>query len=168
MSDDWEYWVEQQEEERQFLLLANNDPYRKGLICWIDGIANEIWNWYPGHRVFGWMSLLHKELKVGSKSFFARNIYPNEDREQHLFSESKPLQVLGGIAYEVTGNEPEARFDVIILSRSDLSRLKKVAESLIRTAKDMKEEYFAEMVEAIANFIEEEESIKKFVIYREI
>jgi hypothetical protein len=168
MSDDWEYWVEQQEEERQFLQFANHDPYRKSLICWLDGIENEIWSWHPGHRVFGWMSRLHKDLQIGSKSFLARNIYANEEREQHLFSESKPLQVLDGIAYEVMGNEPEAQFDVIVLSRSDLSRLKKVAESLSSTAKDMKEGYFVEMVEAIATFIEEEVSIKKFAIYREI
>ncbi|MEM6256014.1 MAG: hypothetical protein AAF821_24135 [Cyanobacteria bacterium P01_D01_bin.156] len=168
MSNDWEYWVEQQEEEQQFLRFADHDPYRKSLTCWIDGIENEIWNWHPGDRVLGWMSRLHQELKIGSKSFWARNIYPNEEREQHLFSESRPLRVLDDIIYEVVGSESEAQFDVIILPRSDLSNLNKVAESLSGTAKDMKEECFTEMLEAIATFIEEEVNIKNFVIYREI
>jgi hypothetical protein len=79
MSDDWEYWVEQQEEERQFLKLANHDPHRKSLVCWVDGAENEVWSWYPGHRVFGWMSRLHNDFKIGSKSFLARNIYPADE-----------------------------------------------------------------------------------------
>ncbi|MGB3519403.1 MAG: hypothetical protein WBA43_23330 [Elainellaceae cyanobacterium] len=168
MSDDWEYWVEQQEEEQEFLKrFKNHDPYRKSLICGSNGRYYEIWDWYPGHRVLGWISRLHKELEVGSKSFLARNIYPNEEREHYQFSKNKPLQVLDGIAYEVTGNEVEAQFDVIVLSRSDLKKLKKVAESLRSAATNMKEECFAEMVEAIATFIEEIR-IKKLVIYLEI
>lgn len=169
MSDDYlEYWVEQQEEEQQFLKLANHDPYRKSLGCWVDGIENEIWSWYPGHRVFGWMSRLHKELKIGSQSFLARNIYPADEREAFQSPNSKPLQIINGIVYEVTGSEPDAQFDVIVLSLNDLSDIKREAEKLGNTAKDLKEEYFVEMICEIATFIEEESSIKTFVIYREI
>jgi hypothetical protein len=75
---------------------------------------------------------------------------------------------MNGIFYEVTGSESDAQFDVIVLSRSDLSKLRGEAEKLANTAKDMKEEYFAEMVDEIATFIEEEASIKVFVIHREI
>ncbi len=169
MGDYAEYYIEQQEEEQFFSQLVNHDPYRRSLMCWIDEIAaHEIWHWYPGCRIFGWMSRIHEELKIGTKSFLARNIYPAYHQELLHSSSRRPLQIINGIVYEVTGSESDARFDIIILSQSDLSSLKREAQNLANSAKDMKEELFAEMLDAIATFLEKKPSIKEFVIYREL
>lgn len=168
MSNDYEYWVEQQQEFQQFAALGNYDPNCRNLGYWIDGIENQIWSWYPGHRAYGWMLKLHRDLKVGSQSFLAKNIYPTTEREDNLSSKQQPLRIVNGIIYEVTGREGDVRFDVLVLSQNDLSLLKRLSKRLASAAKDMKEECFAEMVEQMSLSVGEEKSLTTFVFHREI
>lgn len=167
MSSDWEYWVEQQQEEQQLLALVDYDPNCRGLSYWADGIENQIWSWYPGHRAHGWMFRLRKDFKIGSQSFLAKNIYPFEREELHI-SKHQPIKVINEIVYEVTGREGDARFDVIVLSQKDLGCLYQATKELASAAKDMKAEYFAEMVGEMARSVKEEKTVKKWVFHRKI
>ena len=168
MSSDWEYWVEQQEEAQQFAALANYDRSCRSIGYWLNGMENQIWNWYPGHRAYGWMRRLHKDLQVGSQCFLAKNIYPASEREMLHISKQPPLRVMNEIVYEVTGHEGAARYDVIVLPQKDLGRLEQAAKKMVIAAKDMKEEHFAEMLGEMVISIKEEKTVKIWVFHREI
>src|SRR5215204_1615406 len=86
MSDDAEYYIEQQEEEARFNQASEYaalDSNSKPLLCWADGVGyeDEIWSWEPMNRVLGIFSNLHGETKIGSDCFLASSVPIEGDEE---------------------------------------------------------------------------------------
>ncbi|MBD1872011.1 hypothetical protein H6F75_00810 [Nodosilinea sp. FACHB-131] len=167
MGDDAEYWIEQQAEELTFEKFENPNSGLKSLVCWLDDVETEIWNWAPGCRVPEWVYLLYKDLKVGGDFFLAKSIQADTDQDVHPPAQN-PFRAINGIVYELSNDNTEAHFEVIVISRQELSKIKETAERLKSQASNLKEECFAEMVDEIAVFIEEESYIESFVLHMEI
>ncbi len=80
MGDDAEYYIEQQEEEAHVCQYAAN-LHEKILLCWIDGVKDEVWSWEPMNKILGVFSKLHKNRQIGSDCFLASKVPIEGDEE---------------------------------------------------------------------------------------
>jgi hypothetical protein len=179
MGDDAEYYMEQQEEGIRFNQACENamlDRNRKPLLCWTDGCADEIWNWEPLTKVLGVFSELHNVNQVGSDCFLSSGI-PVEDDEEDWDDEypssvetndSSKIKFIDGLEFYVANSENEATHEVIVLSQDDVTLLKDEVTQRKISAKTLKEEMLAEMLEEIMSFIEADLQRNMFVFARKL
>lgn len=163
MGDDAEYYIEQQDEEARFNQVCQyaTNLHEKVLLCWINGVKNEIWSWEPMNKVFGVFSNLHQNKQIGSDCFLVNKI-PNRDdedwkREYENLSDADnhgEIRIIDKLEFYVANNEADATFEVIALSRNDADLLREEAAQQKRSAINLKEVMLAEMLEEIVSVIE--------------
>jgi hypothetical protein len=183
VGDDAEYYMEQQEEEARFrqaceyaALDRNKKRIRKPLLCWTDGDAEEIWDWEPLTKILDVFSDLHNVSQIGSDCFLSSGIPAEDDDEDwddeytspiETFDSSK-IKLIDDLEFYVANSEDEATYEVIILSRHDAALLKDEAVQRKNSAKTLKEEMLAEMLEEMVLFIEADSLRNDFVFARKL
>ncbi len=179
MSDDAEYYMEQQEEELRSRLTCEQslqDGNKKTLLCWSGKCRHELWEWEPLIKVLNVFSNLYHLRKIGSDYFLACNV-PIEDYEEDCdYSENHSKSAAHGIKkkiiddleFDVVDNENEATHEVIVISKHDAALLKEEANRQNNLAKSLKDVMLAEMIVEIAEFVESDSRQNIFVFAREI
>lgn len=181
MGDDAEYYMEQQEEEGRFKQLfeyAALDDREKPLRCWADGVGyeDEIWSWEPRDKILGIFSNLYRKRQIGSDCFLASGvpIVDNEaDRDNEYASpletnELTEIKLVGELKFYIANSEADATHEVIVLSRKDADLLKREVVRQQSSAKTLKENMLAEMLEEIGSVIEADSQRNIFVFARKL
>ena len=179
MGGDAAYYMEQQEEESRFKQAceyAELNRNRKLLLCWTDGDAYEIWDWKPLTKILGIFSNLYNINKIGSDCFLSKGIpleYDMENWDDEYADtiesiDSMDIKRIDDLKFYIANSEDEATYEVIILSRKDADMLKDEAVRWKSSAKTLKEEMLAEMLEEMVLFIKAYSHRSVFVFAREL
>lgn len=178
MGDDAEYYIEQQDEEARFNQVCQyaTNLHEKVLLCWIDGVKNEIWSWEPMNKILGVFFNLHQNRHIGSDCFLVNKI-PAEADEEDWEGEYEDLpeadnlgeiRIINKLEFYVANNEADATYEVIALSRNDADLLREEAAQQKRSAINLKELMLAEMLEEMISVIESDAQYNTFVFAREL
>lgn len=179
MGDDAEYYMEQQEEEARFknaCEYAALDRNRKPLLCWADGVGyeDEIWSWEPLNKILPIFSKLHGERQIGTDCFLASSVPIQGEEEDWDYHNARPretddlrvIKVLGKLEFYIANGESDATLEVIVLSRLDADLLKGEVARQKRSAKTLRENMLAEMLEEMVSVIEADSQRNVFVFAR--
>lgn len=171
MGDDAEYYMEQQQEQtllRRAFENAALEQNIKSLLCWSDECFEEIWEWEPLCKVVDVFSKLFAEVKVGS-DFFLAKVVPidpyEEEGDEFGYStadDHKEIKIIDELEFNVAGDKAEASYEVIVLSQNDAALLIEEACRQKASAKNLKEEMLAEMIEEMANYMKSNSEREKF------
>lgn len=179
MSDDAEYYIEQQKEEVRFKQdeYAALDRNRKPVLCWADGVAceDEIWGWEPLTRINGTFSDLHGERQIGSDCFLTSSVpigdeedWDNEYAGLHETDDRREIKFVDKLEFYIANREADATHEVIVLSRYDADLLRREVVRQKSSAKTLKEKMVAEMLEEMISVIEADPQRNAFVFARKL
>jgi hypothetical protein len=109
----------------------------------------------PGGRELNWLSKLYKTYNIGIDSFYGKY---TPDLNGYIYK----------INIENISDSSLADIEVLILSNDDLNKLKKLIESITKSANNLKEICFLEMVESIVATMETNKDKKDFIFMMQI
>jgi hypothetical protein len=174
---DAEYYMEQQEEEARFQQ-ASEDAAREGnsklLLCWTDKLpGEEVWSWKPMSTILGIFAELHQQKQIGTEYFIASQI-PTIDDDEWDDEEDTPLQIdssgelkmVDKWEFVLAQSEHVGLYEVLVVSRHDINGLHSEAKRQQVASKTLKQRMLAEMLEAMAAFINEDGKSTIFVFAR--
>jgi hypothetical protein len=155
MGDAAEYMMELQAEEAQWQAyeLAQLDEPRRPLLCWAEGELDDIFDWEPGTKILGIFLAFQRHYKIGKKRFLSKGI-PREG------------EVASGFNSRYACDKSNATHEILVASREDVVLMREQAEIAKIDAQTLKERMLADMLDAMANFIESEPSRDVFVFAR--
>lgn len=155
MGDVAEYMMELQAEEAQWQAyeLAQLDEPRRPLLCWADGELEDIFDWEPGTKILGIFLAFHRQRKIGRKCFLSKGV-PRE------------AEVASGFNSRYACDKSSATHEILVASRDDVVLMREQAEIARIAAQNLKERMLADMLDAMANFIETESGRDVFVFAR--
>jgi hypothetical protein len=155
MGDAAEYMMELQAEEEQWQAyeLAQQDEPRRPLLCWVDGELDYIFDWEPGTKILGIFLDFHRQCKIGRKCFLSKGV-PRES------------EVASGFNSRYACEKTNATHEILIASREDAALMRERAEDVKKDALTLKERMLADMLDAMAGFIETELNRDIFVFAR--
>ena len=155
MGDAAEYMMELQAEEAQWQAyeLAQLDEPRRPLLCWAEGELVDIFDWEPGTKILGIFLAFHRQYKIGKKCFLSKGV-PREG------------EVASGFNSRYACDKTNATHEILVASREDVVLMREQAESARIDAQTLKERMLADMLDAMANFIEAESGRDVFVFAR--
>jgi hypothetical protein len=152
MGDAAEYMMELQTEEEQWQAyeLSRQDEPRKPLLCWADGELDYIFDWEPGTKILGVFQGFHRQRKIGRKCFLSKGV-PRES------------EVASGFNSRYACDKTNATHEILVVSRQDAVLMREQAEISRNDAQTLKDRMLADMLDAMADFIETEENRSVFV-----
>ena len=179
MGDDAEYYIEEQEEEARFKHAsecAALDYKRKPLLCWADGVGyeDEIWSLEPPNKILGIFSDLHRKRHIGTDCFLASSVPIDGDEEDSDKEYAGPLgsdefrEIKFVDKFCIANSEADATYEVIVLSRHDADQLRGEVIRQKSSAKTLKENMLAEMLEEMVSVIEADSQRNAFVFARKL
>jgi hypothetical protein len=155
MGDAAEYMMELQAEEEQWQAykLFRQDEPRRPLQCWADGELDYIFDWEPGTKILGVFLGFHRQHKIGMKCFLSKGV-PRES------------EVASGFNSRYACDKTNATHEILVASRKDAALMRKQAETARNDALTLKDRILADMLDAMADFIETESNRDVFVFAR--
>lgn len=155
MGDAAEYMMELQAEEAQWKAneLAQLDEPRRPLLCWADGELEDIFDWEPGTRILGIFLAFHRQCKIGRKCFLSKGV-------------PKEAEVISGFNSLYACDKSNATHEILVASREDAVLMREQVETARIAAQTLKDRLLADMLDAMASFIESEQSRDVFVFAR--
>lgn len=150
MGDDAEYYLEQMQENADFLQKVAYDiasERTKSVFCCLDNSDfYDIWSWEPLSRVEDVFSVLHKEKKLGKEYFLA-----NENEVSA--TQSLNTKLINGVVFHLVEDKSQATCESIVLSQDDVTQLELEAINMERRASSLKETMLSEMLQEMVLFI---------------
>lgn len=155
MGDVADYMMELQIEEKQWQAfeLADQDGPKRPLLCWADGKLDHIFDWEPRTKILGIFLEFHKQNKIGRKCFLSRGVPKESD-------------VAKGFNPRYSCNRNNATHEVLITSQEDAALMRERSKAIKGNSPTLKERMIAEMLEAMADFIESDSNRDYFVFAR--
>jgi hypothetical protein len=140
------------------------------------GYEDEIWSWEPLDKILGIFSNLHKEGQIGSDCFLASGvlIIDNEADSDNEYAsplethDLRKIKLVGELKFYIANSESDATHEVIVLSRKDAELLKREVVRQQSSAKTLKEQMLAEMLEEMVSVIETDSQRNTFVFARKL
>lgn len=174
MGDDAEYYIEQLEKEAWLRRLSENAELNRDnrdLLCWIDGCPTEVWNWTPNCRIPGVFSDLRSAHEIGRDCFLASMTpedWYDEDASPTETVGLHDIKIFDKLKFCLAATEREATYEVMVLTREDVTWLQGKAVQQKYFAKTLNEKLLAEMLEEMSSFIQSETQQDLFVFAREL